>query len=201
MGYARCIMGFAGHMIDAPRRKVPRFPPEAESGVRSAIRDCLERYKPEIAVSSAACGGDIIFAEEAIKLGIPTYIILPFEDKKEFITQSVAFAKGSWVERFYNVLRDAQSVLYIIPKKYRGVIDYIENQIGIIFFLLGIQEIQKIQIVNMFLYDNQAPGAGPGGTHDFLELYKSLEKNNVLMVHETIDLVKIREQIAKRDHL
>ena len=201
MEIARCIMGFAGHMIDDPKRKIPRFPPAAEPGVRFAIQGCLDRYKPEIAVSSAACGGDIIFAEEAIKLGIPTYIILPFEDQEEFIAQSVSFAKGNWVERFNNVLREAKRVLYVNPKKYRSDIDYTSNQAGIIFFLLGVQEILKMQIVIMLLYDNQAHGDDPGGTQSFLELYESFEKANLFIAHETIDLIQIRNQISERGSL
>ena len=164
MEIARCIMGFAGHMIDKPTRKPPRFPPSAESLVRLAIRQCLERYNPEITVSSAACGGDIIFAEESINLKIPVCIILPFENKEDFILQSVSFPEDGekWVKRFYNVLGNAKHVFYVNPKGYTNDKDFEDNQHAIIFFLLGIQEILNAQIVNIVLYDSQSPSTGNG---------------------------------------
>jgi len=190
-----CLMGFAGHMIDDARRKIPRFPPSAESGVRIAIRERLDRYRPKIAVSSAACGGDIIFAEETINLGIPTYIILPFEDNKEFERLSVAFAKKFWVKRFHKVLERAEKIFYVNPGGYESNKDFEENQHAIIFFCLGIQQILKIQIVNIILYDDLAPGDNPGGTRSFLELCESLERLNFNLIHEKIDMAKVRSQI------
>jgi hypothetical protein len=154
-------------------------------------------------VSSAACGGDIIFAEEAIKLGIPTYIILPFESKKEFIANSVSFAKRNWVKRFYNVLRHAEQVFYVNHKKSKDdkdAKDFEENQHAIIFFCLGIQEILKTQIINIILYDDDAPGDGPGGTQSFLGLSKRLERLGFFVAHEKIDIAKIRKQITEQDN-
>ena len=195
----RCIMGFAGHMIDDPMRKTPRFPPEAEPGVRSAIHECLDRYKPEIAVSSAACGGDIIFAEEVIKLGIPICIILPFEDEEEFVGRSVSFPEDGerWAKRFNNVIKKAKHVFSVNPRGYRCDIDFEENQHAIVFFSLGMQEILKIkiQIVNIILYDEQATdGESLGGTKSFLELCEHLEKTNLHLLHEIIPMAQIRNQ-------
>lgn len=206
---ARCIMGFAGHMIDDPQRPVPRFPPAAEPMVRSAIRECLERYQPEIALSSAACGGDIIFAEEAIELKIPIYIILPFEDIGEFITQSVSFPKDGkrWVKRFYNVLKGAKQIFYVNPGTYDSPKDFEETQHAIIFFSLGLQETLKIQIVNIILYDDLDPTSKKtGGTNSFLELCEQLKKLNLerledfFVINEKIDMGKIRRQMDDQDN-
>jgi hypothetical protein len=194
MGTAPCIMGFAGHMIDSDDREVPRFPRSAESQVRFAIRDCINRYQPQIAVSSAACGGDIIFAEETIALGIPTYIILPFEDQEEFINHSVYFAKDNWVERFYEVIKAAKQVFYVNPRGFESNKDFEENQHAIIFFSLGIQQNLNFQIVNLILYDDKAPGDGPGGTQSFLDLCEGLERLGLNLVHEMLDMGKIRDQ-------
>lgn len=196
MGIAKCIMGFAGHMIDQPSRSSPRFPESVESKVRAAIRDALLRYQPQIAVSSAACGGDIIFAEEALNLNIPTYIILPFEDKEEFIKMSVICAGEHWRKRFHAICSKSKRVCYVRAGGYTGEKDFEGNQHAVVFFTLGFSEAVNMQIMNLILYDDTQPGDGPGGTKSFLDLCKGLERLGFDILYEVIDLAKIRNQVT-----
>lgn len=96
---------FTGHMIDAPDRQNPRFPPALEAEARAAIEARVkevmskESGKDIIGIAGGACGGDILFHEVCRNLGIKTelYLALP---REAFINESVAFAGNVWVDRF-----------------------------------------------------------------------------------------------------
>jgi hypothetical protein len=171
---AKCIVGFAGHMIDRPDRKRPRFPPRAEDAVRLEIRNSLSRHIPMVAVSSAACGGDIIFAEESIDLKIPLYIILPFEDRQDFINRSVKYAGSEWVGRFGFVCSKAKEVLFVNPGGFQKEDDFEENQHAIIFFAFGYSQASRIQVVNLILYDPLQIEDNPEGTKNFTRSFLDL---------------------------
>lgn len=104
-------------MIDAPGRRVPRFPPALEPRVADAITAKLDEVSvgaEDVAISSAACGSDILFAEAALARGTPLRIYLPF-DEPEFLERSVAFANSRWPERHRAVV--ARSQLFIAPRE------------------------------------------------------------------------------------
>jgi hypothetical protein len=108
---------FTGHMIDKPGRLKPRFPASKEKQAREAIRKKLKEKAKDLrkryfGIAGGACGGDILFHEEAAELEIPTalYLLLP---KEEFIKQSVAFAGNNWVERFNELC--VQLPVHILP--------------------------------------------------------------------------------------
>jgi hypothetical protein len=88
---------FSGHMIDAPDRTSPRFPPALEPAVDTAIQHAIDRLQPDrgdVAVCSGACGGDILFAEAMLDRGVPLRIYLPFDEP----TFSVRMC-GCWRKR------------------------------------------------------------------------------------------------------
>jgi hypothetical protein len=80
---------FTGHMIDAPQRKVPRFPAAKEGGARQEIRNCLSKEAPMnqqlMGIAGGASGGDILFHEVCEELSIPSqlYLALPVDEFKK----------------------------------------------------------------------------------------------------------------------
>ena len=84
---------FVGHMIDAPRRRTPRFPPRVVPAVGAAIRETLRRMDARIGFSSAACGSDILFLEAVRDLGPERelHIVLPYA-RDLFIADPVRYA-------------------------------------------------------------------------------------------------------------
>ncbi len=98
---------FAGHMIDRPDRRTPRFPAALESAVAAAIREHLDRLDIRIGFSSAACGSDILFLEALIARDGEANIILPCEEA-QFRARSVNIIPGAdWGVRFDRVLEKA----------------------------------------------------------------------------------------------
>jgi hypothetical protein len=92
-------------MIDAPGRTEVRFPPEAETAARKAIEAQVraviqqEQGKEIWGIAGGACGGDILFHEVCMELGIPTQLYLAVP-REAYISESVAFAGNEWVDRF-----------------------------------------------------------------------------------------------------
>jgi len=99
---------FTGHMIDAAKRKLPRFPAAREGRAREEIRNCLAKeasLKRElVGIAGGASGGDILFHEVCEELSIPTqiYLALPV---KEFKEASVSFAGKEWEVRFEKLVK------------------------------------------------------------------------------------------------
>ena len=103
------VVVFTGHMIDAPDREQPRFPPRIEASIAAAIESELQTLNAGFGFAGAACGSDILFLEAMLSRG-QINIVLPF-DRDEFLKTSVAItADSSWPARFKRVLERAENV-------------------------------------------------------------------------------------------
>jgi hypothetical protein len=108
---------FSGHMIDAPTRDRPRFPPQEEATAKTAITALLDRLGASaqcLAVCSGACGGDLLFAEAVLQRRVALEMYLPF-DPPEFEKRSVDFAGAEWRARFEAAC--AASTLHVMPRE------------------------------------------------------------------------------------
>jgi hypothetical protein len=104
---SRRVLLFTGHLIDAPGRTDPRFPPELEAAASGAITSEIAKIAPSIGIASAARGGDILFHEACRARGIQTTIVLPFPIA-EFEKRSVSgLADSRWEKRFHALLSSA----------------------------------------------------------------------------------------------
>jgi hypothetical protein len=90
------VVLFSGHMIDAPDRRTPRFPPDKERTAAAAIAQTLEDIGAaggDLSISGGACGGDLLFAEACIARDMALELYIPF-DEPTFLANSVEFAGG-----------------------------------------------------------------------------------------------------------
>lgn len=115
------IILFTGHLIDQADRHEIRFPnsliDKARALLRSEIERVLRTHTPQIAISSLAAGGDLLFAGEALGLKIPLVVFLPFEVDK-FLDVSVTYDKSTtesdlhlWARQFHRIILQAQKVV------------------------------------------------------------------------------------------
>lgn len=100
----RQVFLFSGHMIDAPGRPDPRFPPSCEAAAARAIGALLDRLGAgpgDLALSQAAAGGDLLFLEAALARGLDCLVMLPF-DEPEFVRRSILPSSdgGAWRDRW-----------------------------------------------------------------------------------------------------
>ena len=115
----RYVFLFSGHMIDAPGRESPRFPAAKEPAAATAIASTVSGLgagPEDIGLCGGACGGDLLFAEACLKLSVHLQIRIPF-DEPTFLKNSVTFAGGNWLDRYYAVKKNALTTLFVMPEE------------------------------------------------------------------------------------
>jgi tetratricopeptide (TPR) repeat protein len=95
---------FSGHMVDTQERINSRFPPEPEfvNTAAAAIADRLKALNAgehDLAITQGACGGDLLFTEACLDLGVKVRWLQPF-DEPDFIQRSVVRGGEQWRERY-----------------------------------------------------------------------------------------------------
>ena len=165
------VLVYAGHMIDAPDRESPRFPPAIEPGVRGALRERLAAIAPLAAYGSAACGADILCLEIARELGAETHIVLPFPPA-DFRRTSVDGAGGDWGGRFERALSAADSVTITSDHRASGSVATFEYA-NLILTGMGNLRAQVLDTTlrGLAVWDAEALGA-PGGTVSIVSLWR-----------------------------
>ena len=162
------VVVFSGHMIDRPTRPKPRFPPSNEKIIADVIRKEVERLRPAVAYSSAACGADILFLEAVLEQGAKTHVFLPFP-AGEFRPVSVDFLpSGEWGKRFESVLDRADAVMVASDHQAKGSalsFHYLSLiQIGMARLHANALETELLALV---VWDGER-GDFPGGTDSFV---------------------------------
>lgn len=97
-------------MIDRAGRAESRFPAAKEAAAARALDDILRRLDASassVAICGGACGGDLLFAEAAARLGCAIWLYLPFA-REAFIEASVDIGAGDWRPRFEAMERVAE---------------------------------------------------------------------------------------------
>jgi len=162
----RRILLFSGHMVDAADRPEPRFPPDKEPFAARAIADTLSQLEagPEdLGLCGGACGGDLLFAEATLKLGLRLEIRIPFPEPT-FLLKSVTFAGDKWRDRFYAVRNNPLTRLLVMPDELgptpENVNPYERNNLWQLYTALA----RSPDKVNFLCLWDRKGGDGPGGT-------------------------------------
>ncbi|TCL73817.1 hypothetical protein EV286_103351 [Rhizobium sp. BK251] len=160
---------FSGHMIDAPDRKVPRFPPHKEAAAAAAIAGVLSDIgatRGDLAICGGACGGDLLFAEACLARGMVVELYIPFAEKT-FLANSVDFANADWRERFLAV--KSRAMLHVMPEELgplpAGENPYERNNL---WMLQSAARFGGEKIAFLALWNGEG-GDGPGGTKHFMD--------------------------------
>ena len=98
------IVVHAGNRVDAQGAEAPgRFPPDQVDVVRGRLARLLENLRPDVVVTSAAAGSDLLVLEEALRLGIAVHVVLP-SAREVFRARSVADRGAYWTAAYDRVL-------------------------------------------------------------------------------------------------
>lgn len=100
----RRVILFSGHMIDAPGRTEPRFPPALAPAAAARIAAALDDLGAgplDLGLTQGAAGADLLFAEAAQARALPLLFLQPFGED-EFLARSVRpVSEGEqWVARY-----------------------------------------------------------------------------------------------------
>jgi len=175
------VLLFTGHMIDAPGRKEPRFPPGKEGVAREAIAQAVsaETARPggvAYGIAGGASGGDILFHEICAELGIPTHLYLALP-KGDYIAESVEPAGPEWVERFNQlyqkhpetrVLASSEDLPRWLSEKRESYTIWQRNNLWMLYNALA-DEGKNLTLIALW---NGKEGDGPGGTGDLVAKVK-----------------------------
>ncbi|WP_197728021.1 hypothetical protein [Rhizobium ruizarguesonis] len=163
------VVLFSGHMIDAPNRRVPRFPPDKEAVAAAAISDILSEVgvrQGDLAICGGACGGDLIFAEACLMRDMALELYIPFEEPT-FLANSVDFADADWHDRFLTV--KSKALLHVMPDELGpdpvGNNSYERNNR---WMLQCAARFGGEKLVFVALWNGEG-GDGPGGTKHFMD--------------------------------
>jgi hypothetical protein len=163
------VLLFSGHMIDAPGRGEPRFPPDKEPIAVQAIAGALDDIDVgprDLCICGGACGGDLLFAEAALARGARLELYIPFEEST-FLGKSVDFADNDWRARFFAA--KARGVLHVAPRELGppedGEDPYERNNRWMLGAALRFGA-DKVDLVSLW---NGEGGDGPGGTRHMME--------------------------------
>jgi len=186
----RYVFLFSGHMIDAPGREPPRFPPKKEEIAAKEIAkklDELDAGEKDLALCGGACGGDLLFAEACLKLGVQVQIRIPF-DEPTFLKNSVTFADGNWGKRYYAVKNNKLTTLFVMPDELGSTPGnanpYERNNLWQLYTALSMGP-KKVRFI--CLWDGKG-GDGPGGTKHMHDSVK--ERSGLVYVLDTNVLFK-----------
>lgn len=100
----RQVFLFSGHMVDAPGRPTPRFPPAQEPLAAQKIAAALDQLgagPDDLALTQGACGGDLLFTEACQQRGLKIQWLQPFSEP-EFVQKSVVNCGETWRGRYYS---------------------------------------------------------------------------------------------------
>jgi hypothetical protein len=161
----RRVFLFSGHMIDAPGRERPRFPADKEPIAAAAIAAKLAELGASAGdrgVSGAACGGDLLFAEAALRRALALEIYLPLREP-EFLTTSVDFADADWHRRYFAVTRHPAASMLIAPELL-GPVQNADPYERTNLWMLEAASRWGAERVHFICLWNGEGGDGPGGT-------------------------------------
>jgi hypothetical protein len=163
------VVLFSGHMIDAPGREKPRFPPDKEPVAAQAIAGALADLHvgpDDLCICGGACGGDLLFAEAALARSALLEIYIPF-DEATFVEKSVDFANKDWRARFLGA--KARASLHVQPVEF-GPPPSRENpnERNNRWMLEAASRFGADRVDFVCLWDGEG-GDGPGGTRDMME--------------------------------
>jgi hypothetical protein len=167
----RRVLLFSGHLMDAPGRAVPRFPPALEAAARRAIETELDRLDAgphDLALAQAAAGGDLLFLEACQRRGLQVQVLLPF-DEARFLDESVRGAAfnpehGDWLGRYQAMRRQLKAPPRLMPDE-RGPLPSDANAFEHCnLWLLHTALAAGADRLNFLCLWNGSGGDGPGGT-------------------------------------
>jgi hypothetical protein len=172
---ARAIV-CSGHMIDAPDRALPRFPPDKEHRVRVAIERVLDELHAganDIGISGAARGADLLFAEAMLQRAVPMKLLIALPEE-EFIRRSVALPGTDWERRYRRVRERCEA--HFQHEEWAGrhpdIDVFSRNNLWCIDTATRYATPSRIHAV--LVWDGKDHGDGPGGTADFAARIKTL---------------------------
>jgi hypothetical protein len=163
------VLLFSGHMIDAPGRQTPRFPPEKEPIAAAAIANTIAEIGADpgdLAICGGACGGDLLFAEACLARDMRLELYIPF-DEPSFLANSVDFADANWHSRY--IAAKSKATVHVMPAEL-GSLPPGEDpyELNNLWMLESTTRFSGERIAFICLWNGEG-GDGPGGAQHLMD--------------------------------
>jgi len=165
----RHVFLFSGHMIDAPDRPTPRFPPAKEAMAAQKVSEALDQLgagPDDLALTQGACGGDLLFTEACLQRGVKVNWLQPYREP-DFIQNSVVRCSEAWRKRYLDAkaklaapIRSAPDDLGEPPPGTKPDYPYERCNLWLLYTALA-YGVDKVRFVCLW---NGGEGDSPGGT-------------------------------------
>jgi hypothetical protein len=164
----RRVLLFAGHLVDAPDRAAPRFPPSKVAAAAERIGAALQALGAspgDVAYSQAAAGGDLLFIEACRARGVHSRVLLPF-DEAEFIARSVTSVidAAAWQACYESTRQALTTPVRCMPQVLGPVppgVDAFERCNAWLLASALVHGADKLAFIGLW---DGGDGGGPGGT-------------------------------------
>ena len=168
---------FTGHMVDAPDRPVPRFPPQLVAAAAREIDAALaaiDAGASDVAFTQGAAGGDLLFAEACLARGVPLRLLLPLAED-EFVRRSLLPVSDgtAWHARYRAVVARLGIAPSEAPREL-GALAAGEDPFvrGNLWLLASARAASAEKLCCICLWDGGG-GDGPGGTRHLVEAVRA----------------------------
>lgn len=165
----RHVFLFSGHMIDAPDRPTPRFPPAKEAIAAQKVFEALDQLgagPDDLTLTQGACGGDLLFTEACLQRGVKVNWLQPYREP-DFIQNSVVRCSETWRKRYLDAkaklaapIRSAPDDLGEPPPGTKPDYAYERCNLWLLYTALA-YGVDKVRFVCLW---NGGEGDSPGGT-------------------------------------
>jgi hypothetical protein len=168
---------FTGHMVDAPDRPVPRFPPQLVAAAAREIDAALaaiDAGASDVAFTEGAAGGDLLFAESCLARSVPLKLLLPLAEN-EFVRRSLLPVSdgAAWLARYRAVVARLGAAPSEAPRELGALAageDPFER--GNLWLLASARATNAERLCCVCLWDGGG-GDGPGGTRHLVEAVRA----------------------------
>ena len=174
----RQVILFTGHMVDAPGRSLPRFPPAMVPAAARRIAEALDVFDAgprDLAITQGAAGGDLLFAEACLERAITLCLMLPLCES-EFVKLSLLPVQdgAAWHARFRAVVarldappREAPRVLGALAE---GDDAFVRGNTWLLDTALAFGA-EKVRCICLWAGGG---GDGPGGTRHLVDAVRGV---------------------------
>ncbi len=168
---------FTGHMVDAPDRPVPRFPPARVDAAAKRIGialDAIGAGPEDLALTQGAAGGDLLFAEACLARGVPLRLLLPLAESDFVAASLLPAANGAdWHRRFRAVVARLDESPSEAPRVLGPLADGDDPFVRANLWLLDSALAFGADRLRCICLWDGGGGDGPGGTRHLVEAVRA----------------------------
>jgi tetratricopeptide (TPR) repeat protein len=186
------VVLFSGHMIDNPadrgagKAKPARFPaPKADEAATRIVAalDAIGAGAGDLGLCGGACGGDLLFAEACLKRGMRLEVRLA-QPEAEFLAESVTFADPDhrWERSFAAVTSNPATLVLTTPDELGPAPEGVDVHDRCNRWMLNSALSRGLRRLSFITLWDGAPGDGPGGTEDMVELVRKLTGHQPIVI-------------------